>query len=107
MRAPSHPAPADLNLASVLFALSDPTRLHIVKTLADGGEMICGAVAVPLAKSSCSRHYKVLREAGLIRMRPQGTAYLNGLRREDLNARFPGLLDAVLRAAAARWQEQA
>ena len=105
MRALTHPAKADLNLASVLFALSDPTRLHIVTTLAIAGEMICGAVEISLAKSSCSRHYKVLREAGLIRMRPQGTAYLNGLRREDLDARFPGLLDAVLRAATTRSQE--
>ena len=100
MRALQHPAQADLNLARVLFALSDPSRLHIVRTLAKKGEMMCAAVDVPLAKSSCSRHYKVLREAGLIRMRPQGTAYLNSLRREELNARFPGLLTAVLRVAS-------
>ena len=99
VRALHHPPPADLDLARVLFALSDPTRLHIVKTLAEhGGEMMCAAVAVPLSKSSCSRHYKVLREAGLIQMRAQGTACLNSLRRKELNARFPGLLAAVLRA---------
>lgn len=100
VRALPHPAPEDLHLASVLFALSDPTRLHIVKTLAETPELMCAAVEVPLSKSSCSRHWKVLREAGLIRMRPQGAAYLNSLRRKDLNARFPGLLAAVLRSAA-------
>ena len=91
-----HPAEADLNLPVVLFALSDPTRLHIVQTLAERGEVMCADVDMPLAKSSCSRHFKVLREAGVIRMRAQGTAFLNSLRREELDARFPGLLDAVL-----------
>jgi DNA-binding transcriptional ArsR family regulator len=94
-----HPSKTDLNLANVLFALSDPTRLHIVKTLAENGEMMCVAIDVPLSKSSCSRHYKVLRESGIIQMRPQGTAYLNSLRRKDLNERFPGLLAAVVRSA--------
>ena len=101
VRAIPHPSQADLNLPSVLFALSDPTRLHIVKALATEGEIMCAAVNVPLSKSSCSRHWKVLREAGIIQMRPQGAAYFNSLRRSDLNARFPGLLAAVLRAAAA------
>ena len=99
MRTLHHPARADLNLASVLFALSDPTRLHIVRTLAADGEMMCMAIDVPLSKSSCSRHWKVLREAGIIQGRAQGTAYLNSLRRKDLNARFPGLLAAILRSA--------
>ena len=99
MRPLSHPAATDLNLSAVLFALSDPTRLHIVKTLAARGELTCIAVEMPLAKSSCSRHFKVLREAGLIRMRPQGTAFLNSLRREELDHRFPGLLAAILGAA--------
>ncbi len=83
----------------MLFALSDPTRLHIVKTLAREGETMCMAIDVPLSKSSCSRHWKVLRESGLIHVRRQGTAYLNSLRRTELNARFPGLLAAVLRSA--------
>ncbi len=90
-----------MNLPGVLFALSDPTRLSIVKYLADHqGETICAAVGVPLSKSSCSRHFKVLRESGVIRMLPRGAAYLNSLRREELDARFPGLLDAVLQSAS-------
>ena len=96
MRPPHHPAAADLSLPAVLFALSDPTRLHIVRTLAEKGEAMCASVDMPLAKSSCSRHFKVLREAGVIRMRARGTAFLNSVRREELDARFPGLLDAVL-----------
>ena len=60
---------------------------------------MCAAVEVPLAKSSCSRHFKVLREAGVVRCRRRGTAYLNSLCRAELDEAFPGLLDAVLRAA--------
>ena len=93
-----HPAKADFALPAILFALSDPNRLHIVQTLAAEGERMCTAIALPLCKSACSRHYKVLREAGVIQMRRCGTAYLNSLRREELDARFPGLLDAVLRS---------
>ena len=99
VRSLPHPDQADFCLATILFALSDPSRLHIVKALATGREMMCAEVEVPLCKSACSRHYKVLREAGLIRMRPEGTAYFNSLRRKDLNERFPGLLPAVLRSA--------
>ena len=98
MRALHHPSKAELNLPGVLFALSDPTRLSIIRHLADQGEAICAAVGVRLSKSSCSRHFKVLRESGVIRMRPQGAAYLNTLRREELDERFPGLLKAVLRS---------
>ncbi len=94
-----HPSQEDFHLPAILFALSDPNRLHIVKTLATGGERMCTAVPMPLCKSAGSRHYKVLREAGLIHMRRSGTAYLNSLRREELDARFPGLLAAVLRSA--------
>ena len=91
---------ATLCLPKVLFALSDPTRLHIVQTLATRGETMCAAIGVTLAKSSCSRHFKVLREAGIIRTRRRGTAYLNSLLSEELDAQFPGLLEAILHAAA-------
>lgn len=99
MRSLHHPSTAELSLPAVLFALSDPTRLRIVQCLAEGGEMMCAAIDLPLSKSSCSRHYKVLREAGIIQMRPKGTAYLNSVRKKELNERFPGLLAAVLKAA--------
>jgi DNA-binding transcriptional ArsR family regulator len=52
-----------------------------------------------VTKSTCTHHFKVLREAGVIRQRQDGTARLNALRAEDLEARFPGLLQTVLRAA--------
>jgi DNA-binding transcriptional ArsR family regulator len=98
----AHPPPERIELASVLHALSDPMRLRIVAGLAGGGERTCGSFDLPVVKSTCTHHFKVLREAGLIRQRLEGTTRLNSLRREDLERRFPGLLDAVLGAAARR-----
>jgi DNA-binding transcriptional ArsR family regulator len=95
-----HPAREDLDLASVLHALSDPVRLEIVAGLADGEERACGSFDVGVTKSTCTHHFRVLREAGLIRQRQQGTMRLNSLRRDDLEARFPGLLGTILEAAA-------
>ena len=94
-----HPACEDLTLPNILYALGDPLRLRIVGQLAAAEEaMSCGDIAVvkEVAKSTGSHHFKVLREAGLIRMVPQGRRILVSLRREDLEERFPGLLDAVL-----------
>jgi DNA-binding transcriptional ArsR family regulator len=95
-----HPARENLDLAALLHALSDPVRLEIVAGLADGTERTCGSFDVAVTKSTCTHHFRVLREAGLIRQRQQGTARLNSLRRDDLEARFPGLLGTILNAAA-------
>jgi DNA-binding transcriptional ArsR family regulator len=86
-----------IQLVDVLHALSDPVRLQIVRYLADvGHEVACGTVPLPLSKSTISHHYKVLREAGVIQVRDEGTRRFHRLRRDDLDVRFPGLLDAVL-----------
>jgi DNA-binding transcriptional ArsR family regulator len=96
----AHPKRAQLELGAVLHALSDPVRLRIVAALAAAeGEYTCGSFDVPVTKSTCTHHFKVLREAGVIHQRQEGTARLNTLRREDLEARFPGLLATILRAA--------
>jgi DNA-binding transcriptional ArsR family regulator len=85
----------------VLHALSDPVRLRIVAALAgQDDERTCGSFDVPVTKSTCTHHFKVLREAGVIHQRHEGTARLNALRRDDLEARFPGLLETILRASA-------
>jgi DNA-binding transcriptional ArsR family regulator len=93
------PAGSDtLDLATVLHALSDPIRLLIVAKLADGQEHTCGSFGLPIAKSTSSHHFRVLREAGIVQQRIDGKCRLNRLRTEQLEQRFPGLLDAVLRA---------
>src|ERR1700759_4223444 len=95
-----HPATEDLELGAVLHALSDPVRLQIVDKLAHSDDdHTCGSFGLPVTKSTCTHHFKVLREAGVIQQRPQGTTRLNRLRRADLETRFPGLLDCVLKAA--------
>jgi DNA-binding transcriptional ArsR family regulator len=95
-----HPKASAIELAAVLHALSDPMRLQIVGELAAaGGERTCNSFDLPIVKSTCTHHFKVLREAGLIHQRVVGTSRVNSLRRDDLNARFPGLLEAVLGGA--------
>jgi DNA-binding transcriptional ArsR family regulator len=97
-----HPDRDQIELASVLHALSDPQRLTIVRELAATAEpRACGSFALGIAKSTRTHHFRVLREAGVIRQYREGTSRLSTLRREDLDARFPGLLDAVLQAAPA------
>jgi DNA-binding transcriptional ArsR family regulator len=97
--APGEPERGALELPAVLHALSDPVRLQIVTRLSDGSEHSCGSLDLPVTKSTCTHHFRVLREAGVIRQRQEGTSRLNSLRSEDLEARFPGLLVTVLRAA--------
>jgi DNA-binding transcriptional ArsR family regulator len=90
------PATEDLDLTTVLQALGDPTRLKIVRVLAAEDELNCGAIDLAISKSTRSHHFKTLREAGLTFTRIDGTHRHVSLRRDDLDARFPGLLDAVL-----------
>ena len=95
-----HPTRDELELGAVLHALSDPVRLRIVAELAEGEiECTCGSFELPVTKSTCTHHFKVLREAGVIKQRQQGTTRLNTLRRDDLESRFPGLLETILTAA--------
>lgn len=94
-----HPDRADYHLSSVLSALSDPVRLHLVSQLyRQGGERTCGDFDVPVVKSTLSHHCRILREAGVIRTRAQGTQRFLSVRTDDLEARFPGLLATILRA---------
>lgn len=88
-----------LELADVLHALADPVRLQIVRILDEADdEVACGELGLPLSKSTVSHHFKVLREAGVLRSRNEGTRRYHTVRRDDLDASFPGLLDAVLGA---------
>jgi DNA-binding transcriptional ArsR family regulator len=100
MRTPLHPAREELSLPNILYALGDPLRLRIVGQLAEVDQAIsCGDLHVvrEVPKSTGSHQFKVLREAGLIRMVPQGRRVLVSLRREDLETRFPGLLETIMR----------
>ena len=95
----AHPDLDDVELTSVLFALSDPARLELVRLIArDGPQTVanCQAVDPAAPKSTFSHHLKALREAGVVRNEPYGRQRMISLRREELDDRFPGLLESVL-----------
>lgn len=96
--APRHTHPSDVPLITVMAALSDPVRMTIVRELAMNPDwsMTCGSFDVPVGKATRSHHFMVLREAGLIEQRDEGTHRNNRLRRDEVNRSFPGLIDLVL-----------
>ena len=83
-------------MTGVLGALASPLRLDVVRRLADGEELTCGTALPGTSKSTASHHWKVLRRAGVLQQSREGRVVHMSLRRGDLDARFPGLLDAVL-----------
>ncbi|GAA3935563.1 hypothetical protein GCM10022244_49950 [Streptomyces gulbargensis] len=97
---PVHADPADVPLETALTTLADPVRRTLVRELAGAAdwERACGSFDVPVTKATLSRHFAVLREAGLLEQRDAGPKRLNRLRRAEFDARFPGLLDLVLRS---------
>jgi DNA-binding transcriptional ArsR family regulator len=96
---------ADIDVLTVLQALSDPVRLEIVRQLAaccevtGDGELTCGQIDLPVSKSTTTHHLKTLASAGITADREQGTRKYVHLRRSELDQRFPGLIESVLRAA--------
>jgi DNA-binding transcriptional ArsR family regulator len=90
-----------VDVLTVLRALADPVRLAIVRQLAgctEPGELQCGQIELPVTKSTASHHLKTLVNAGIAAEREAGTSKYMRLRRDELDRRFPGLLDSVLRS---------
>ncbi|MFF0494105.1 ArsR/SmtB family transcription factor [Nocardia sp. NPDC004068] len=97
-----HPARDQIRIETVLSALGHPIRLAVLRVLDAGGEYNCTGVLNVLgitARSTMTHHWRVLRESGVIRQTASGREFLLELRRADLDARYPGLLDAVLAGA--------
>ncbi|WP_329135040.1 ArsR family transcriptional regulator [Streptomyces sp. NBC_01476] len=101
--APEHTHPADVPVQTALAALADPVRLKLVRDLAGSAdwERSCGSFDVPVGKAALSHHFAVLRAAGLVEQRDAGPKRFNRLRRAEFEARFPGLLELVLRSDGA------
>jgi DNA-binding transcriptional ArsR family regulator len=93
-----HPASSELDLAHILRTVGDSVRLAIVRLLADDRERTCTEVteAIGLPTSTCSYHLRLLRECGVTRTRAEGTERHITLRRDDLEARFPGLVEVLV-----------
>ena len=96
------PAAEDLQLPRVLAALAEPNRLATVRYVARSGESCCSEViqeaGLAMTKSTFSHHLRILREAGVLTKRIQGTKGFTKLRKDDLDRRFPGLIDAIIDA---------
>ncbi|MEV1005765.1 helix-turn-helix domain-containing protein [Streptomyces sp. NPDC049881] len=93
-----HPAVDEMALGAVLAALADPLRRRVVRELAaepEGTARTCSSFALPVSKGTVTHHFRVLREAGLVRQVDRGNSRMATLRRADLEARFPGLLTLV------------
>ncbi len=100
MRPLVHPARKEITLCGVLYALAEPVRLEMFRRLAERGEVNCsGCATINLPKSTLSHQLRVLREAGLVRSEKRGTEIVNTARLADLEARFPGLIELISRAA--------
>jgi len=93
----AHPAASALDLATIMRTVGDPLRLDIVRLLADDVPRPCSDVsaAMGLPVSTCSYHLRLLREAGVTRTRAEGTQRFISVRRDDLEDRFPGLIEVL------------
>src|SRR5262249_31777166 len=98
VRSYKHPAIKDVRIEDVFYALSDPVRLGIVKHLARTGDATCSDLDGGRPKSSMTHHFRVLRDSGILQTRNEGVQAINCLRSDELQRRFPGLLNAVLAA---------
>lgn len=92
-----HPDVASLDLATIMRTLGDPLRLEMARLLGEEGELLCGELyeRLGLPASTGSYHTKLLRQAGVTRARAAGTQRLISLRRDDLESRFPGLVELI------------
>ena len=93
-----HPKKEDFELYRILDALADPIRLEFIRKIWSVEKCCCSSFSKPVAKSTRSHHFKVLRESGLILATRNGTEFILTLRKKELDDRFPGLLDSVLSA---------
>ncbi|MEV8515078.1 ArsR family transcriptional regulator [Dactylosporangium sp. NPDC051484] len=94
----SVPDMSGVTMVNVLRAVADPIRLRIVQTLADGEQHAkCGTHwDFGVHKSTMTHHFRILRQAGLTRTTVTGRTHTIVLRRDELNVRFPGLIDALI-----------
>jgi DNA-binding transcriptional ArsR family regulator len=95
----THPSPKDFSIDGVLYALSDPIRRKILLKLlkCDKNGMGCNKACDELSPSTISFHYKILRESGLVLSKKVGVQVINSLRLDEMNKRFPGLIESILK----------
>lgn len=95
MKTYEHPEMVSIPLEKVMQALSDSSRISILRALLAHHELACNELPVEIAKATLSHHMGVLRDAGLIETRVEGTKCLNAIREEAIQKHFPGLLELI------------
>ncbi|MFA5983698.1 MAG: helix-turn-helix domain-containing protein [Methylococcaceae bacterium] len=103
MRTPYHPALEEITVEGILHALSDPVRIEIYANLASAEcAKNCSTFLTIqkrlLPKSTLSQHFRILREAGLIRSERKGVELINSTRCTELNDRFGMMIKAIIEA---------
>ncbi len=96
------PTAEDLQLPRVLAALAEPNRLatvqYVARAVSPAARRSSQEAGLSMTKSTFSHHLRILREAGVLTKRIQGTKGYTKLRKDDLDRRFPGLIDAIIDA---------
>ncbi|QMV18156.1 helix-turn-helix domain-containing protein [Granulicella sp. 5B5] len=103
MRPLFHPDVKDVPVEAILHALSDPVRVAIyAEIVAQDCSQNCSAFLhlkeTPIPKSTLSQHFRILREAGLIRGERRGVEMHNTSRCTEMEQRYPGLIASIVRA---------
>jgi DNA-binding transcriptional ArsR family regulator len=111
MRPLYHPPLSEIKVEGILYALADPVRVRIYAEIAQSDcPRTCSTFLQlderKVPKSTLSVHFKVLRESGLIRSRRHGVEMHNTSRGQEIDQRFPGLLEAIIDAYRAQRVEQ-
>jgi DNA-binding transcriptional ArsR family regulator len=112
MRSLEHPEIVDIPLEAILHALADPVRVKIFADIAQQGcaqncTAFVNVAERPIPKSTLSQHFRILREAGLIRSERHGVEMYNTSRAAEVNVRYPGLLIAIATAHKIQMTDQA
>jgi len=107
-----HPPLDAITLEGIFHALSDPVRVAIffevtLSECAQNCTVFARLTERTIPKSTLSQHFKVLREAGLIRSERQGVEMNNVSRWEEIEGRFPGLIPSILEAYKKQLQAKA
>jgi len=107
-----HPSIENVTVEAILHALADPVRVALfARIVGSKSAQSCSALmtvtAIAVPKSTVSQHFKVLREAGLIRSERRGVEMQNAPRCAEIESRFPGLIAAVMSAYDAQQKEEA
>lgn len=98
MREIKHPNIQDVSITDLMYALSDPTRVEIVRQIAQSSEALtCGALEIDRPKSSLSHHFKILRSSGIVMTQIEGKEHFNSLRTKELEECFPGVFKSILK----------